>query len=117
MGEYGQPDEDAQQTNNEAMIYKIPQTLLPSMQTYTMEVLFWGLRDVQKIRSPSIAIRCGDGKLNSSVIRDYKRFENFDTISGRVQVNLHKHKIPLVIKLYKRKRGENVYKGILHSFP
>ncbi|KAL1459440.1 hypothetical protein WDU94_011422 [Cyamophila willieti] len=110
--ENGQLAENTQKTGNDVVIYKIPQTLLPPMQTYIMEVLFWGLRDVQKIRSPSIAIRCGDGKLNSSVIRDYRRFENFDTISGVVQVNLHKYKTPLVIKFYQRKRGGNVYKGI-----
>ncbi|KAI5703628.1 hypothetical protein M8J75_014243 [Diaphorina citri] len=95
-----------------ALIYKMPQHLLPPEKAYMMEVLFWGLRDVKKIRTPCIALRCADGKAKSSVIRDYRRHQNFEMLSAVVQVNLNKYKTPLVIKLYQKKRGQYVYKGI-----
>lgn len=94
-----------------ALIYKMPQHLLPPEKAYMMEVLFWGLRDVKKIRTPCIALRCADGKAKSSVIRDYRRHQNFEMLSAVVQVNLNKYKTPLVIKLYQKKRGQYVYKG------
>lgn len=94
-----------------AIVYKMPQSLMPPMKTYIMEVLFWGLRDVKKIRSPCISIKCGDAKLNSSIIQNYNRDQNFVSLTGLVQVNLSKYKIPLVIKLYRKKRNNYIYKG------
>ncbi|KAI5733078.1 hypothetical protein M8J76_007401 [Diaphorina citri] len=104
--------EQVAESDKGALIYKMPQHLLPPEKAYMMEVLFWGLRDVKKIRTPCIALRCADGKAKSSVIRDYRRHQNFEMLSAVVQVNLNKYKTPLVIKLYQKKRGQYVYKGI-----
>lgn len=104
---FDEVDENTQGT----IVYKMPESLLPPMQTYVMEVLFWGLRDMNRIRSPCISIKCGDAKLNSSIIRKYNTNQNFDTLTGVVKVNLSKYKIPLVIKLYQKKRSGYIYKG------
>lgn len=62
---------------------KIPPDIRPRMASYRMEVIFWGVRDMRKIncmsvRKPRIIVECAGVHVKSDVIKNAKKFSNFE---------------------------------------
>jgi len=63
-------------------IYNIPPDIRPRMASYRLEVIFWGMRDMRKIkgrlvRRPSIIVECAGVYAKSDVMNDAQEFSNF----------------------------------------
>ncbi|XP_072763326.1 LOW QUALITY PROTEIN: otoferlin, partial [Anoplolepis gracilipes] len=67
----------------EDKIYSIPPDIKPKMASYRLEVIFWGVRDMRKIncitvRRPRIIVECAGIHVKSQVMKNAKRFSNFE---------------------------------------
>ncbi|KAL6424890.1 hypothetical protein ACFW04_010045 [Cataglyphis niger] len=67
----------------EDKIYSIPPDIRPKMASYRLEVIFWGVRDMKKInyisvRRPRIVVECAGVHIKSEVMKNAKRFSNFE---------------------------------------
>lgn len=70
-------------TPAEDKIYRIPPDIRPKMTSYRLEVIFWGVRDMKKIkcmpvRRPRIIVECAGIHVKSEVMKNAKRFSNFE---------------------------------------
>ncbi|EFN60493.1 Fer-1-like protein 4 [Camponotus floridanus] len=70
-------------TPAEDKIYSIPADIRPKMASYRLEVIFWGVRDMRKIncmpvRRPRIIVECAGIHVKSEVMKNAKRFSNFE---------------------------------------
>lgn len=70
-------------TPAEDKIYSIPPDIRPKMASYRLEVIFWGVRDMRKIncmpvRKPRIIVECGGIHVKSEVMKNAKKFSNFE---------------------------------------
>ncbi|XP_071649969.1 otoferlin [Temnothorax longispinosus] len=64
-------------------IYSIPLDIRPKMTSYRLEVIFWGVRDMRKIkympvRKPRIIVECAGVHVKSEVMKNARRFSNFE---------------------------------------
>ncbi|XP_011877854.1 PREDICTED: otoferlin-like [Vollenhovia emeryi] len=67
----------------EDKIYSIPADIRPKMASYRLEVIFWGVRDMRKIkympvRRPRIIVECAGVHIKSEVMKNARRFSNFE---------------------------------------
>ncbi|XP_071557570.1 otoferlin [Temnothorax nylanderi] len=67
----------------EDKIYSIPLDIRPKMTGYRLEVIFWGVRDMRKIkympvRKPRIIVECAGVHVKSEVMKNARRFSNFE---------------------------------------
>uniref|UniRef100_A0A4W3IWA7 Fer-1-like protein 6 n=1 Tax=Callorhinchus milii TaxID=7868 RepID=A0A4W3IWA7_CALMI len=67
---------------NEDHRFNIPFEIRPVLKTHKIEVLFWGLRDMQKIGflsidQPMVTVECAGQRLESCAIHNYKQKPNF----------------------------------------
>ncbi|XP_025075892.1 otoferlin-like [Pogonomyrmex barbatus] len=67
----------------EDKIYSIPPDIRPKMTNYRLEVIFWGVRDMRKIkcmpvRRPRIVMECAGVHVKSEVMKNAKKFSNFE---------------------------------------
>ncbi|XP_039312849.1 otoferlin [Solenopsis invicta] len=67
----------------EDKIYSIPPDIRPKMTSYRLEVIFWGVRDMRKIkympvRRPRIIVECAGVHVKSEVMKNARRFSNFE---------------------------------------
>lgn len=75
----------------EDKIYNIPPDIRPKMTSYRLEVIFWGVRDMKKIkympvRRPRIIIECAGVHVKSEVMKNARRFSNFE--EPRIMIEL-----------------------------
>lgn len=75
----------------EDKIYSIPSDIRPKMASYRLEVIFWGVRDMRKIhclpvRKPRIIVECAGIHVKSEVMKNAKRFGNFE--ESRIIIDL-----------------------------
>ncbi|XP_069508332.1 fer-1-like protein 4 [Ambystoma mexicanum] len=73
--------------------YIIPEGIRPVLKDFRIEVLFWGLRDLQRINlfevdQPQVIIECAGQKVESEVIPNYKENPNFIELVKYVSVKL-----------------------------
>jgi len=66
----------------EDKIYSIPRDIRPKMTSYRLEVIFWGVRDMRKIkympvRKPRIIVECAGVHVKSEVMKNARKFSNF----------------------------------------
>ncbi|KAG5335930.1 OTOF protein, partial [Acromyrmex charruanus] len=64
-------------------IYSIPPDIRPKMTSYRLEVIFWGVRDMRKIkyipiRRPRIIVECAGVHIKSEVMKNARKFSNFE---------------------------------------
>ncbi|XP_070528249.1 otoferlin [Cardiocondyla obscurior] len=67
----------------EDKIYDIPPDIRPRMTSYRLEMIFWGVRDMRKIkyipvRRPRIIVECAGVHVKSEVMKNARRFSNFE---------------------------------------
>lgn len=67
----------------EDKIYSIPSDIRPKMTRYRLEVIFWGVRDMRKIkyipvRRPRIIVECVGVYIKSEVMKNARKFSNFE---------------------------------------
>lgn len=67
----------------EDKIYSIPPDIRPKMTSYRLEVIFWGVRDMRKIkyvpvRRPRIILECAGVHVKSEVMKNARKFSNFE---------------------------------------
>ncbi|XP_011064503.1 PREDICTED: otoferlin-like [Acromyrmex echinatior] len=67
----------------EDKIYSIPPDIRPKMTSYRLEVIFWGVRDMRKIkyipiRRPRIIVECAGVHIKSEVMKNARKFSNFE---------------------------------------
>ncbi|KAF7709656.1 fer-1-like protein 6 [Silurus meridionalis] len=77
----------------EGQIYPVPSYIRPVLCKYTIEVLFWGLRELKKVQllpvdRPQVFIECAGKGVNSSVIQSYKNNPNFTVLVDSFDVEL-----------------------------
>ncbi|XP_056286997.1 fer-1-like protein 6 isoform X2 [Pseudoliparis swirei] len=77
----------------EGGFYTVPANIRPVLSTYTLEVLFWGLRELKKVQllsvdRPQVFIECAGKTLRSSVIQKYKSNPNFTTLVDAIELEL-----------------------------
>ncbi|XP_042202932.1 fer-1-like protein 4 [Callorhinchus milii] len=78
---------------NEDHRFNIPFEIRPVLKTHKIEVLFWGLRDMQKIGflsidQPMVTVECAGQRLESCAIHNYKQKPNFQRMLGSFKVDI-----------------------------
>ncbi|EZA54735.1 Otoferlin [Ooceraea biroi] len=74
-------------------IYSIPPDIRPKMANYRLEVIFWGVRDMRKIkytpvRRPRIIVECTGVHVKSEVMKNARKFSNFQEPHVMVELEL-----------------------------
>jgi hypothetical protein len=77
-----QTEEEVLDAPFEDKIYNIPPDIRPGMVSYRLEVIFWGVRDMRKIkgtliRRPRIIVECAGVHVNSDIMNNAQEFSNF----------------------------------------
>ncbi|KAG8171103.1 hypothetical protein JTE90_000388, partial [Oedothorax gibbosus] len=77
--------------DNEWMVTPIPPEIRPRFSLHRIEVLFWGLREMQRVHwrhvtRPRIDVECAGRVLQSCVVPDYRRHSNFTTSSAFMDI-------------------------------
>ncbi|XP_044155415.1 LOW QUALITY PROTEIN: fer-1-like protein 4 [Bufo gargarizans] len=100
--------------------YIIPQGIRPVLKEFRIEILFWGLRDLQRIHlfeveQPQVRIECSGKIVESEVILSYKEFPNFTELVKCVDVELpeqvYLHPPLSIFVVEKRSFGRSVMVG------
>ncbi|XP_077546879.1 ferlin family C2 domain-containing myoferlin misfire isoform X2 [Haemaphysalis longicornis] len=78
------PKENVFRANERGPVYPVPKGIRPTLSTYRIEVLFWGLRELKRVHlmtvdHPRVDVECGGHVLQSSVILNCKKNPNFST--------------------------------------
>lgn len=63
-------------------IHRIPEDIRPKMASYRLEMIFWGVRDMRKIkymavRRPKVIVECSGVYIQSEVMSNVRKFSNF----------------------------------------
>ncbi|XP_053314071.1 dysferlin isoform X2 [Spea bombifrons] len=88
-------------------IFMIPQGIKPILQRTAIEVLAWGLRNLKSyqmasVTSPSLVVECGDGIVQSCVLKHFKRNPNFEDCVLFMEVRLPREELycpPIIVKV------------------
>lgn len=75
----------------EDQVVAIPPYLKPRIESYRVEVLFWGIRQLRKvnlirINRPKVTFYCGNKTLDSQVIENARKFANFTNYVATLDV-------------------------------
>jgi len=78
-----QTQEEVLDAKFEDKIYNIPPDIRPEMVSYRLEVIFWGMRDMRKVkgmlvRRPRIIVECAGVRAQSDVMNNAQKFSNFE---------------------------------------
>ncbi|XP_050031171.2 otoferlin [Dermacentor andersoni] len=84
MPELPMPKENVFRSSERGPVYPVPKGIRPTLSTYRIEVLFWGLRELKRVHlmsvdHPRVDVECGGHVLQSSVILNCKKNPNFST--------------------------------------
>uniref|UniRef100_A0AAR5QBP0 C2 domain-containing protein n=1 Tax=Dendroctonus ponderosae TaxID=77166 RepID=A0AAR5QBP0_DENPD len=105
----------------EDQLVAIPSYLKPRIESYRVEVLFWGVRNLKKvnlirINRPKITFYCGNKTLESQVMENARKYSNFIKNTGVLDVNMasqDEYPEAFQFKLFdSRKFGVYVFAGI-----
>ncbi|ERL84734.1 hypothetical protein D910_02159 [Dendroctonus ponderosae] len=105
----------------EDQLVAIPSYLKPRIESYRVEVLFWGVRNLKKvnlirINRPKITFYCGNKTLESQVMENARKYSNFIKNTGVLDVNMasqEEYPEAFQFKLFdSRKFGVYVFAGI-----
>ncbi|XP_057597695.1 otoferlin isoform X3 [Hippopotamus amphibius kiboko] len=88
-------------------IMPVPLGIRPVLSKYRIEVLFWGLRDLKRVNlaqvdRPRVDIECAGKGVQSSLIHNYKKNPNFNTLVKWFEVDLPENELlhpPLNIRV------------------
>ncbi|XP_021084882.1 otoferlin isoform X7 [Mesocricetus auratus] len=88
-------------------IMPVPVGIRPVLSKYRVEVLFWGLRDLKRVNlaqvdRPRVDIECAGKGVQSSLIHNYKKSPNFNTLVKWFEVDLPENELlhpPLNIRV------------------
>ncbi|KAM6221260.1 otoferlin isoform 3-T3 [Rhynchocyon petersi] len=88
-------------------IMPVPMGIRPVLSKYRIEVLFWGLRDLKRVNlaqvdRPRVDIECAGKGVQSSLIHNYKKNPNFNTLVKWFEVDLPENELlhpPLNIRV------------------
>uniref|UniRef100_A0A8I5Y9Z3 Otoferlin n=1 Tax=Rattus norvegicus TaxID=10116 RepID=A0A8I5Y9Z3_RAT len=88
-------------------IMPVPVGIRPVLSKYRVEVLFWGLRDLKRVNlaqvdRPRVDIECAGKGVQSSLIHNYKKNPNFNTLVKWFEVDLPENELlhpPLNIRV------------------
>ncbi|XP_062933972.1 otoferlin isoform X5 [Cynocephalus volans] len=88
-------------------IMPVPVGIRPVLSKYRVEVLFWGLRDLKRVNlaqvdRPRVDIECAGRGVQSSLIHNYKKNPNFNTLVKWFEVDLPENELlhpPLNIRV------------------
>ncbi|XP_039094290.1 otoferlin isoform X2 [Hyaena hyaena] len=88
-------------------IMPVPVGIRPVLSKYRIEVLFWGLRDLKRVNlaqvdRPRVDIECAGKGVQSSLIQNYKKNPNFNTLVKWFEVDLPENELlhpPLNIRV------------------
>ncbi|XP_072623572.1 otoferlin isoform X10 [Vulpes vulpes] len=88
-------------------IMPVPVGIRPVLSKYRIEVLFWGLRDLKRVNlaqvdRPRVDIECAGKGVQSSLIHNYKKNPNFNTLVKWFEVDLPENELlhpPLNIRV------------------
>ncbi|KAK2861740.1 hypothetical protein Q5P01_001273 [Channa striata] len=77
----------------EQRYYIIPEGVRPTLKTFRIEVLFWGLRDLKRVQlfeveRPMVKVECAGRQLESEEIESFKTHSNFKEIVRYMDVEL-----------------------------
>nr|XP_036865380.1 otoferlin isoform X2 [Manis javanica] len=92
---------------NRGPIMPVPVGIRPVLSKYRIEVLFWGLRDLKRVNlaqvdRPRVDIECAGKGVQSSLIHNYKKNPNFNTLVKWFEVDLPENELlhpPLNIRV------------------
>ncbi|XP_072371523.1 fer-1-like protein 4 [Scyliorhinus torazame] len=96
-GEPSLPDDveskDPEYLDEQMKYFSIPAGIRPKLKTFRIEVLFWGLRDLKRVKffeveQPQVAIECAGQKVESEIIANYKESPNFNELVKYFEVEL-----------------------------
>ncbi|XP_073975608.1 otoferlin-like isoform X1 [Rhodnius prolixus] len=95
-----------QQSDDIGPVLPVPRDIRPTLATYRLEVLFWGLRDLKRVHlltvdKPRVDIECAGHILYSSVIHNAKKNPNFATPVKYLELELPEQELyqpPLTIR-------------------
>ncbi|KAL1517880.1 hypothetical protein ABEB36_001586 [Hypothenemus hampei] len=105
----------------EHQITVIPRHLKPQIESYRVEVVFWGVRNLKKvnfirINRPKVTFYCGNKQIESRVIENARKFSNFLNDIGVMDVHMPsqtEYPEAFQFKLFdSRKFGVYVFGGI-----
>ncbi|XP_056286626.1 myoferlin-like isoform X1 [Pseudoliparis swirei] len=88
-------------------LYMVPQGIRPVVQLTAVEILAWGLRNMEpfqlaSVSSPSLVVECGGQRVESVVIKNMKKSPNFPSSVLFLKVLLPKEEMytpPIVLKV------------------
>ncbi|XP_004627489.1 otoferlin isoform X3 [Octodon degus] len=88
-------------------IMPVPVGIRPVLSKYRVEVLFWGLRELKRVNlaqvdRPRVDIECAGKGVQSSLIHNYKKNPNFNTLVKWFEVDLPENELlhpPLNIRV------------------
>uniref|UniRef100_A0A8C3B0U1 Myoferlin n=1 Tax=Cyclopterus lumpus TaxID=8103 RepID=A0A8C3B0U1_CYCLU len=88
-------------------LYMVPQGIRPVVQLTAVEILAWGLRNMEpfqlaSVSSPSLVVECGGQRVESVVIKNMKKCPNFPSSVLFLKVLLPKEEMytpPIVLKV------------------
>lgn len=90
----------------EDQIVAIPPHLKPRIESYRVEVLFWGVRNLKKvnlirINRPKIIFYCGNRTIESQVMENARKYSNFIKNTGVLDVvSNHTNTFEILINLW-----------------
>ncbi|XP_072489906.1 fer-1-like protein 5 isoform X2 [Notamacropus eugenii] len=82
--------------------YTLPKNIQPSLKKTAIEILAWGLRNIQKANSPWLLVECGGETLETAQIKDYHSNPNFPQAALLLTLFLPQEEAyapPLVLKV------------------
>ncbi|XP_078093137.1 fer-1-like protein 4 isoform X2 [Mustelus asterias] len=97
---YGEPSlpdnvesKDPEYLDEQMKYFIIPAGIRPKLKTFRIEVLFWGVRDLKRVKlfeveQPQVAIECAGQKVESETIANYKENPNFTELVKYFEVEL-----------------------------
>ncbi|XP_023819286.1 myoferlin [Oryzias latipes] len=92
-------------------LYMVPQGIKPVVQLTAIEVLTWGLRNMEAfqlspVSSPSLIVECGGETVKTAIIKNFKKNPNFPGSVLLLKVLLPKEEMyapPIVLKVIDHK--------------
>ncbi|XP_050311727.1 otoferlin isoform X2 [Anthonomus grandis grandis] len=102
-------------------ILPVPSYLKPIVESYKVEILFWGVRQLKKvnmirINRPRVTFFCGNKSIDSTVIENAKKCSNFTNNVCSIIINMpcqEKYPDAFQFKLFDSRRfGVYVFAGI-----
>ncbi|XP_058134096.1 fer-1-like protein 5 [Dasypus novemcinctus] len=83
-------------------VHLLPRGIQPTLRKMAIEILVWGLRNLQKVRSPQLLVECGEEALRTEPVADFRSNPGFpqSTLFFTVFMPMEEaYALPLVIKV------------------